>query len=419
MILIKQAVKFKNEFLIGLLFCFPLVPLNLTGFIGVFVAFLLYVFNVKKAVVFNIDKRLVFLSIGFVVIYMISIIYSSNYNKGLKEVLKSILLIIFPFLFLRHNILTKKNINSFLIVYVIVNVLLCVYIYNLAIDILSYKKMVFLKEASLFTRLKTFYNTPFHIPFNWSSRDFEVKLFFHKAYMSISFCLSTFIAIYFILFTKIKKAYKLILILTSLLFVYFIFYLGSIPNILCLILGVIILLIYRINSIKIIISLLTIISVLLYIKRESVIIKYNQSINRIETDFRVNIWECSVSILKDNYFLGVGIGDKEDKLIECYTANPEKYKRAISSKMNTHNQYLSLMLSSGIICLILFLALQFINLKFAFKYQDILFILFTILILINFTFESMLHRIYGIYFFSLFNSFFILRNQLLLDENFK
>lgn len=111
---------------------------------------------------------------------------------------------------------------------------------------------------------------------------------------------------------------------------------------------------------------------------------------------------CSKNIILDNWLLGVGVGDTQDQLNNCYCKNnwsPALYER----NYNAHNQYLQTFIGTGIIGLLLFLGILFIPLWYSIKSRNVV---LTILIFL-FSFccitESMLEKNKGIIFYTFFS----------------
>ena len=406
---------FKNEILLSGLFIFPLLPINYTGFLGVLVSLLLIIINFKKGkLVFK--TKAVILSIAFYVLIVFSLIYSQNIFNGFNEIGKTILIVVFPISIIVFSRIRKEWFNQMLLIFVVVNVVLCVYIFGLAIEILSYKKMVFLKEANLFEKINTFIKTPYNVPFNWSSKNFEVYLFFHKAYISLSLCLSALTGFYLLLNKKKKVLETVLIIIATVIISYFVFYMRSVPNMIGYVIGILILSLslFKGRPKRIIIALVLILGLSFFFKGK-IVNASNQLITQIENDFRKDIWLCGWEVTKSNLILGLGVGDQEDIILDCYKEKFEQpsYLKIYEEKMNSHNQYISFVISAGVICLIAFLLLMYRNVSVAIRTSDLLFLAFMSLILINFLFENILDRIYGVFFFSLFNSFFIKRNTTL------
>ncbi len=62
---------------------------------------------------------------------------------------------------------------------------------------------------------------------------------------------------------------------------------------------------------------------------------------------RIAIWDCTFQVIQENLFFGVGYGDAEDEMLKIY--NEKGFKRGVIFQFNTHNQYLQILLCSGII----------------------------------------------------------------------
>lgn len=115
------------------------------------------------------------------------------------------------------------------------------------------------------------------------------------------------------------------------------------------------------------------------------------------TSIRINILKCGFQLGLVNPVFGYGLGDVQKELDNCYTQ--QKFKFHLE-KYNSHNQYLLVWLSTGVLGLIIFVFWLFFYYKQAFKYRDSL--LFSVLVLysIVFLFENVLSRQSGVIFFS-------------------
>lgn len=71
------------------------------------------------------------------------------------------------------------------------------------------------------------------------------------------------------------------------------------------------------------------------------------------TNNRINIYKCAIKKIKEKPFLGYGINDDKKALYNCYKENLYYLNE---NKFNTHNQYLSVLMKSGIIGLIIFMS---------------------------------------------------------------
>jgi O-antigen ligase len=71
-------------------------------------------------------------------------------------------------------------------------------------------------------------------------------------------------------------------------------------------------------------------------------------------NLRIAVWECAWTVIKKNMVLGTGLGDKMDELKKQYTE--KGFVFGIQTNRNTHNNYLDVWLSLGLIGLILLTA---------------------------------------------------------------
>ena len=121
---------------------------------------------------------------------------------------------------------------------------------------------------------------------------------------------------------------------------------------------------------------------------------------------RYGIYKCSAEIIKNHWLLGVGVGDLQNTLNDCYSGFPTNHFK--EKKVNTHNYYLHLFNSAGIFSVLAMMLLLFYLFKIAITSRNNLFLLFLLIVAINLTFENLLVRSYGVVFFAFLLSFFFL-----------
>lgn len=112
----------------------------------------------------------------------------------------------------------------------------------------------------------------------------------------------------------------------------------------------------------------------------------------------------TVNVIKEHFWFGVGIGDSQVELMDSY----EKmgFKHGVDRTYNSHNQYLTEMLKTGIVGLILFLAVLTQQWKEALKRKDVMQFIFIMTICVFFLTESVLERQMGVAFFGFFTFLF-------------
>lgn len=125
------------------------------------------------------------------------------------------------------------------------------------------------------------------------------------------------------------------------------------------------------------------------------------------TSVRIAVWDCGIQKIKSsNTFIGNGIGDVPSVLQECYDAQyPE-----LEKYYNTHNQYFSILLGTGLIGLLSFLLFFIYLFIHALKNKNHFLMVLVLFYLYIFNFENIIERKYGIllllfFLFFVFNIF--------------
>ncbi len=126
-----------------------------------------------------------------------------------------------------------------------------------------------------------------------------------------------------------------------------------------------------------------------------------------ETGLSIRIvkWKCSLVGFKDHPILGVGTGDATDTQGGCYEKEGF-WGMYPQYRYNSHNQYLEVALTLGLMGLLLFLASVLFSLLSALQRKDYLFLSFLALFSFCCLTESILERQWGIVFFTFFVSLF-------------
>jgi O-antigen ligase len=142
----------------------------------------------------------------------------------------------------------------------------------------------------------------------------------------------------------------------------------------------------------------------------------NNPVQKGSTAERILTWNASWQIFKYSSFkekiIGTGTGDVKPKLIKFYQQH--NYLYPLKKKLNSHNQYLATLNSTGLIGLSLLL-LSFILAFFnGLKTKNPLLLWFIIITFFNFAVENMLNRQAGVLFFAFW---FSVLNKYYPDEN--
>lgn len=131
----------------------------------------------------------------------------------------------------------------------------------------------------------------------------------------------------------------------------------------------------------------------------------NKNQNSSEVNFRYGIYHCAGRILKENWITGVGPGNVQKQLDDCYSGYTYKnYDDYSHIEYNSHNQYIDICLKYGVFGLIGFLIFIFwgVNTK------DLIYHVFLFIILIGLVTENLFDRQIGVVFFAFFNSLFFI-----------
>ena len=134
---------------------------------------------------------------------------------------------------------------------------------------------------------------------------------------------------------------------------------------------------------------------------------------------RLLSWDASIEVIREHGFFGVGLPNAQNVLNSKY--KQKGYIYPLKQQLNSHNEYLQIMIECGLLGLLLLLASLFFLVHNALGTMPKLsaFIsLFAILMGFNFLFESYLSRYIGIsffcFFYCLFNS---IKDSMNTDES--
>lgn len=115
------------------------------------------------------------------------------------------------------------------------------------------------------------------------------------------------------------------------------------------------------------------------------------------TGGRIQSFEAGWSSCKENWFIGVGIGDEQSTLQKAF--HTQKFNYASVHNLNCHNQFLQTWLATGLLGLIVLIFLVLI--PFILRLNIVTFG-FSLLLILNFMVESMLERQIGLFYFTFF-----------------
>jgi len=137
-------------------------------------------------------------------------------------------------------------------------------------------------------------------------------------------------------------------------------------------------------------------------ERFKLLFTYNEVAYANSVNSRSEIWKASLEVAKQHLLFGTGSGDAEKALTEAYARNG--FEKGVTESYNTHNQYLQMLVETGIIGLLLFTAFFGFCIRVAILDKNYLYLSFLLLFMVNISTESMLKTQSGVVFFVFFNS---------------
>lgn len=126
------------------------------------------------------------------------------------------------------------------------------------------------------------------------------------------------------------------------------------------------------------------------------------------TAVRILIWGESMEIIKNNFWFGVGVGDANDVLQNSYKEHG--LTGALEHNLNTHNQFFQTFVGLGLPGFLILLTLTIGTMIYGFVKKNLVLVLFSVIIVLNFLVESMLQTQAG-------NLFYVCFLCLLLNYN--
>ena len=385
-----------HQGLFFLLMISPLLPDKL-GLFTIYAFILIFLFSKKVTSPLNIlnknQKWILRLSIAFFLMYALSVLWGGEFVTGIKSVEKKLLFLVLPSLFLifGKRIQNVGNSVSIFVSFVNLALLTC-----LAIAIY---------QASIYIGFQTW-------PFKYYNFTYWIGI--HPGYISLLVLLSLVCTGFIIKEAKGRGGIWWI----SLFFQSFmLFFIGAKYAIFSFLISVVIFLcLFKFHKRRILIGaavFLMLFSLAFFVSVNSWdrIGKVKESLaDRIELD------KVGVNLVAEQWFLGYGAGNVDDKLKKKYKRLG--YSEAFSKNYNIHNQYLQTLLSVGVIGFALLISV----IVLIFKVADNRIFAFLLLLqfLIFFMIESVLVRQKGVVAFMtwiLFISLYTYEEQLNLSKN--
>ena len=133
----------------------------------------------------------------------------------------------------------------------------------------------------------------------------------------------------------------------------------------------------------------------------------NQNPAGNSTTQRIIFMKTAFKIINDNIWTGVGTGDVQDAFNQQYIKDNSQLP--LSRRLRAHNQFITFLLTFGILGFIIILFALFIPLFHLRAYRSYLFMVFFLIAIISMLNEDTLETQTGVSFFSYFYSLFLLK----------
>lgn len=353
------------------------------------IAIVIGVVNIFKSnLKYNPKNRLLLLFPLYFIVLCLSLLYTENLEDGFKLIQRSLSLLLFPviFLFLKEDASSVRKLFNFLL-------------YGL---ILSFLINFIIVLTDAFTVLQSL---PDQVSL-WKKVTIGWQFFMHRQFSSL--VNPGYISLYIILvlsFYLKKELNSLSRLATVLILFLYLFLLASKAAYITMFL-MSFMLIYKVPDItkKYLLYVVFALGSIVFISNPRLFnSKYNFPQNVYETNptiswnARLLTWTSAVNTIEKQPFIGYGVGDAHDALVNTYLdlGNSENYEH----RYNAHNQFLETWLQTGAVgVLILTVIFTFLALSTRRSFNEFSVFLALFLALM---FESMLVRFNGVVFFSI------------------
>lgn len=346
-------------------------------------------------------KDILILTIPFTLL-IIGAVYTSNMHQLNMEITKSLPFLLLPIiLFTTPTEISTESFKTILKSFVFGNIIVSLYLF------LTICKTIYIKSFSV--------ETLYGLTHQGLSEHVNMNAIYLAAYIG----LSLLIVVYFQLEKRSRTSMmnKMLFFATTMLFIFILIFLSSRTVLLStmIIMAILCFCHYykKHNIFKLAIIIISVagaailvtftINPVLKWRTESLL--EMQDVSQIDgkeegIKMRKKLWDASVEVFKNNWLFGVGTGDFKDELENVYKKND--YRIQYRMHMNSHNQYISYLVSHGIIGLSMFLMYLIYSLILFRKKKRLFFLLTMLFFMMCLTTESYLYTNKGVIFLAFF-----------------
>lgn len=355
--------------------------------------------NFKKKFSDNKNKSIAFLFCSLLFVYMIGLLHTTNMQAGWFDIQVKCSLFIFPLL-LASSTFTKKERETILLSFIIgcfIAVLIC--LTNAVYRYFVFSENNFFYES--FSNIIHLHPSYFSMFLNTANAFLLLYSLKNQTVLSKSKkVLIAFIVLFFAIIIALLSSKMGIITLILLVFLYFIFYIIQHKKIIFGLAGIGILILLFFTMLKFVPEIKGRIYGLVSVVSDKNSITNSDSES---TGVRILVWGATKDVIKEHFWTGAGTGDVKAVLMEKY--KQKGLTGAYEHQLNSHNQYLQTFATLGIFGFLILLANFFIPIYIGIKRNKKMYLIFLMIIMLNFLSESMLERQAGVMFYAFFNSF--------------
>ena len=353
-------------------------------------------------------KVLFLLFISYYIWQAVGLIYTSDTKQGLLNLFGRLSLVLFPMVLIFPGEMIKDKINMLARVFAG-----STFIYMLICFTNSLFRSINLNDRAF---------NPHPVEYPWLNYFYSADLTIsqHPSYVAMYVLLSVFICYESWFRSSLKTKHRIFWLISGTILLLSQYFISSRAGIFISLVLVPLYFLIKIKNSKYF-RLLGILIITVVICLLPVIIK-NQRVDYLfggvfnkkvsyerKQDPRFQIWESALNVSKQNLLLGVGIGDVRHELSHEYERIGED--QMAKERFNAHNQFIEVLLENGIVGAIIFLSIFLCMGYIAYIDKNLLYGFFILMIILFFMFETILYRLAGVSFFSLFSFLFLYLNQ--------
>lgn len=374
----------------------------------VLISFVLHtLLHVKLQDFKNISNKVVLIPISLYLLNLVAILYSPDKQEGVNLAVRQLGIVLFPLLFALSHLDFVKYRMQLLSIFGFSCTVTVLYLY---FDALKTIIIFQLPVSSIFT-------------VNFMNHNFSLPAGIHATYLSVYIAFSIIAFLWLLLTGQLAKQ-KWVYIIASLILFAGLIQLSSRAAFIAFLVavnGAFPLLVFKGRKRVQFFLAASVISAAVLLLIYSVDSFKTRYVSELKTDLtdkvkiientepRLARWEAILELIKQSPFIGYGNGAETTLLKEKYFS--KGLYISYLNEFNTHNQYLAVMLKTGIIGLLLFLLILYFGYASAIRGRTPLLLSFMIIVTVVSISENLLDLNKGIFFYGFFFSFLLMQQK--------